>query len=751
MSAKSLVVSVILYVMGRVRSRARGGDPISNAKHYIEILGNTLRSAGVDPSQVSNLLESQEVPRYIGVAIGGSVVDQGECDVNKPLRIPFIRREVSVGPALLMNVVINGARARDDYGTIVNELDKYVESLGGLRLDWELLITTLISIAKSTLTYVPYSTCGDGNTYSAYAVAHAAAAYASTAFSKDKYVIVVADIVGIQDIISRINRTEKAMRQLKGRSILINLLQHAVATRLIRDINRKLGVDALSPVNVLVNTGGEVVMLIPAIDEDVLNGVIEELEDEVAREFEGRVRVVVARSRVHSISDNFGDALGEAYGERDNRRYGRWKKFIINGKDLCDMCHMPTERPIRVDNQTLCPFCALAHRIGGVSRRLGTLAEVASPVNQPGCESMSILGINYVVCLEGVRLGVVPRIIYDLDRLSISSAINAGHALFFLNTRMPTDEFGELKSFEDLGSVAVTVKSDANKMGDLKSKVSKLGAAQYVLFSQLLITIFDAYGAMLYMNTPNYSDSVFIVYSGGDDLVVVGNHYALDYLVRIVKRANEFGINVASGAMVHDARLPIYLVWHDTEERLNRAKDMGRDESLVYLLDTGKSPVILNIDRVRDVVNYIEQRHAWAGELEGEEGEASRTLMYKVTTHLTRMYDLLWEMREVLRDKRGSKDLTRLNELRRGLVREVINYVYLINRNSRNAQGILNELPKNLHPSNIASTLAPILRSQDNQQEALKALDGLLNDLGVIVARINLYRQLLEKQQTMPT
>jgi CRISPR-associated protein Csm1 len=241
------------------------------------------------------------------------------------------------------------------------------------------------------------------------------------------------------------------------------------------------------------------------------------------------------------------------------------------------------------------------------------------------------------------------------------------------------------------------------------------------------------------------------VYSGGDDLVVVGNHYALDYLVRIVKRANEFGINVASGAMVHDARLPIYLIWHDTEERLNRAKDMGRDESLVYLLDTGKSPVILNIDRVRDVVNYIEQRHAWAEELEGEGGEASRTLMYKVTTHLTRMYDLLWEMREVLRDERGSKDLTRLNELRRYLVREVINYVYLINRNSRNAQGILNELPRNLHPSNVASTLAPILRSQDNQQEALKALNGLLNDLGVIVARINLFRQLLEKQQTMPT
>jgi len=749
MSAKSLVVSVILYVMGRVRSRARGGDPISNAKHYIEILSNALRSAGIDPDQVSNLLGSQEVLRYIGVAIGGSVVDQGECDVNKPLRVPFIKREVSVGPALLMNVVINGARARDDYVKIVNELDRHMESLGGLRLDWEALITTLLSIAKSTLVYVPYSTCGNGNTYSAYTVAHAAAAYASTTISKDKYAIVVADIVGIQDMISRINRTEKAMRQLKGRSILVNLLQHTIATRFIRDTNRKLGVDTLSPVNVLVDTGGEVVMLIPAIDEDVLNGVIEEIEDEVVREFESRVRVVVAHSRVHNIVDDFGGVLREAYGGRDNRRYGKWKKFIINGKDLCDMCHMPTERPSHVDNQTLCPFCALAHRIGGVSRRLGMLAEVANPVNQPGCESIGI-GINYVVCLEGVRLGTVPRIIYDLNRLSINNAINAGHALFFLNTRMPTDEFGELKSFEDLGSVAVTIKSDANKMGDLKREASKLGAAQYVLYSQLLITIFDVYGAMLYMNTPNYSDSVFIIYSGGDDLVVVSNHYALDYLVRIVRRANEFGINVAGGAMVHDVKLPIYLVWRYTEERLNSAKDMGRDKSLVYLLNTGKSPVILSIDRVRDVISYIEQKHAWTGELEDEEGEASRTLMYKVTIHLTRMYDLLWEMRGVLRDENRSKDLTRLNELRRDLVHEVINYVYLINRNGRNAQGMLNELPKNLHPSNVADTLAPILRDQDNRQETLKALDGLLNDLGIVVARINLYRQLLEKQQTMP-
>jgi len=761
MSAKPLITSVILYVMGKVRSRARGGDAIGNAMHYLNLLRSPLQVAGVNVDQVSGLLGSQDVLKYINAAVG-KPIDQGECDAGKPLRIPFVKRremrnggevdvEVNVGPALLMSVVTKGTGAKDSYDAIVGELDRYMEGLGGLRLDWEGFITTLLSIAKLTLTYVPYSTCGDGNSYSAYAVAHAAAAYASTAVTNGKYALVVVDIVGIQDIISRINRTEKAMRQLKGRSILINLLQHAVAVRLMRDVNRRLGSDVLSPVNILVNTGGEVVMLIPAVSKELAN-VIETIEDEVLREFEGRVRVVVAHSKEHDISENFNTALEEAYEEHDDKRYGRWRRLIINGKNLCDMCHMPTERPIQVDNQVLCPFCALANSIGTVSRRLGLLAEVQGPVNQPGCEPLSVLGVNYVACLDGVKYRGMPYIVYDLNGLDVTKQVNAGHTLFFLNTRMPTDVTDELKSFEDLGNFAVTVKSDANRMGEVKKKASMQGVAQYILYSQLLTTIFDAYGSILYMNNPRYGENVFVVYSGGDDLVIVGNHYALDYLVNIVKRANEFGVNVASGVMVHDVKLPIYLVWRDTEDRLNEAKGMGRDKSLVYLLNTGESPVILSVDSVREVYNYIEQRHAWLSE--GEEGETSRVLMYKVVIHLTNMYDLLWRIRSLLSGGKG-EDINKLkqslNELKRSLTREVINYVYLMNRNRSNAQGILRELPRSLHPDNIANALAPILRSQVNGEKPLDALDRLLGDLGVVVARVNLYRQLIEKQRSEAT
>ena len=179
---------------------------------------------------------------------------------------------------------------------------------------------------------------------------------------------------------------------------------------------------------------------------------------------------------------------------------------------------------------------------------------------------------------------------------------------------------------------------------------------------------------------------------------------------------------------------------------------MGRDKSLVYLLNTGESPVILSVDSVREVYNYIEQRHAWLSE--GEEGEASRVLMYKVVIHLTNMYDLLWRIRSLLSGGKG-EDINKLkqslNELKRSLTREVINYVYLMNRNRSNAQGILRELPRSLHPDNIANALAPILRSQVNGEKPLNTLDRLLGDLGVVVARVNLYRQLIEKQRSEAT
>ncbi|WP_054850217.1 hypothetical protein [Vulcanisaeta sp. JCM 14467] len=52
---------------------------------------------------------------------------------------------------------------------------------------------------------------------------------------------------------------------------------------------------------------------------------------------------------------------------------------------------------------------------------------------------------------------------------------------------------------------------------------------------------------------------MFLIYSGGDDVVVIGDHMALDYMARLIIRANEFSINVAAGAMVHDVYQPIYL------------------------------------------------------------------------------------------------------------------------------------------------------------------------------------------------
>ncbi|WP_054850219.1 hypothetical protein [Vulcanisaeta sp. JCM 14467] len=218
------MVAIALYVLGRVRSRAYGGSDVDNAVYYLNKLRNLLASAGLDAVKVEQLIRENAAMSRINYAVGRSLEPSRECPGDSSVVIDFISGDkvVTVGPALTLDVVKYGVRARGSYKDIVDEIDRYVNSLAGLRMDYQQLVETLLTVMRLTILYVPYSNCEGGNRYSAYAVAHAAMAYAST---DGNYRLLGIDVVGIQDVIGRIQRTKQAMRQLKGRSILINLVQ----------------------------------------------------------------------------------------------------------------------------------------------------------------------------------------------------------------------------------------------------------------------------------------------------------------------------------------------------------------------------------------------------------------------------------------------------------------------------------------------------------------------------------------------
>ncbi|ADY01692.1 CRISPR-associated protein, Csm1 family [Vulcanisaeta moutnovskia 768-28] len=737
---------MMLLVMGRVRSRALGGEPRDHANKYLEQLSNVFTSAGVNVGDVRKALANGAagLRSYIEAAIQGPEPSDGCGDGQ--LIIDLFGKEVRVGPALMRSVVEGGVSARDGYKTIVSALDDYVARLGALSMDKEQLMTTLLTIGRLVLSYVPYSTCGVGSGISAYAVMHTAAAYASTE-PYGRFRLLGVDILGIQEVIGRIQRTGQAMRQLRGRSVLVNLFQNAVAVRIIRDVNRRVGSDVLSPINVLVNTGGEVVMLIPGLDSNVLDYVINDIESKVNEEFEGRVRVVVAYTGIHDIGNRFGDVLRELVAALGRRRYGIWRRFSVGGKHLCSMCGMPTGKlsveTIGGEELRLCPFCHYSHRVGTASRRLGFMAELRDSGGYGGCEVIELLGIRYAVCPDNARADLGREYIhYGINEFQnpILRASNVGYSVLFLNTRMPiSQDTGDLLTLEDIGNYAISVKADANKMGIFKKGAAERGAAAYLFFSTLLTTVFDAYGPWLFtQNLGRYGNNVFIIYSGGDDIFIAGDHRALDYIARVMRRALDFGISVAAGALIHEPQMPMYLVWDETDERLEAVKDVSRDEPLIYLAHTGSAPIILTPSDVLEVVDYVNANTAAPpGEYEGD--VIGKSLMFKVGEELTNIYNMLYALYALARQGRcGSR-----NELVRELVRGVVNYTYLVNRNRDRAYAVINEISSNVEPGRLTNALMPILRIRDcSEYVRSRELTELMKSLAKAIMKIDLYRKI---------
>ena len=704
--SKESVIAVALHVMGEVKRNAFGGSTVENALYYLEKLRNVLISSGIDVRKVEELVRDSSITRYVGLATEGALGNLNQACGQPGIIIDFTGNGIMVGPATMLDVVKDGVKAKRDHKDIINELDKYIGQLGSLSMDYQQLMETLLTIMRLTLLYVPYSGCSG---YSAYAVAHAAMAYASTEATNGRFRLMGIDIVGIQEVISRIQRTKQALRQLKGRSLLINLIQHAVALRMINDINKALGNDLLSPVNILVNTGGEVVMLIPSIDGEVLGKVINNIVDDVINGFEGNLSLSIAYTESYELSKNFKEVLDELNNRIARVRYSRFRKFKANSVGLCDVCGIAsgnlTKVPTADGEIAMCPFCHLAHKLGTISRRLGFIA-ILRDVNygKKECEEHDVLGIRYLICPDSVTPNYGAEYIhYNLNELRIGNVSNVAYSVLFMNTRMPTDAVsGEISSLDDIkmGGMALTIKADANAMGTIKAKSSK-NAAKYVLFTSLLVTIFDAYGAYLWnSNQSKYSgvNKVFLIYSGGDDIVVIGDYMTLDYLAKIIKRANEFSINVAAGALIHDAYQPVYLTWLSTEDRLEKAKDTDRSKSLIYLMNTGEAPIILEPDDALSIVNYVSRKHEYATAIEETPSE-SASMLYKLNKYLIEMYNSLYEV--VL-------NTGNLLNAKRRFLRALINYTYYFNRNSDKVSSIINDLNRELLPQNLVNLLNSI-------------------------------------------
>jgi CRISPR-associated protein Csm1 len=426
----------------------------------------------------------------------------------------------------------------------------------------------------------------------------------------------VADLSGLQNTLFRFRAEGVAGRNriLRGRSFRFQLIADAAARR-VRDAF------ALPAACVLQAAGGKVLMLLPDLGEDATAATLDplraEIDDWMARQYLGDLGLGLAVSPPFATRDLVREAheadaaysRARAKGVRDSlriavetaklRQLERPATAVLSDLPIpygpCVACGV---KPARVEGGR-CPACDAEHELGqALPHARAVVIAGASPTD-------FILGLGYALPdgdaspgargwrLKAAAVGPAP-IRFAAAHVALFDADTAAYAGLDEDEKI---EAGGIKTFAALARDA-RIREPGGRargvelLGVLKADVDRLGAlfatglgdeaglARPAQLSRML----DAYftGRLTSLLATEFPDS-YTVYAGGDDLMIVAPWRAcLRLAARLRADFAAFAggnpsVTLSAGVALADPRAPLSIAAGDAEDRLQRAKDAGRD------------------------------------------------------------------------------------------------------------------------------------------------------------------------------
>jgi len=243
------------------------------------------------------------------------------------------------------------------------------------------LINTLYYLLMKDTLFVPSAVFGaimpDLSLY-AHLTTTAAIARASLKTKDERYGLLRVDLSGIQSFITKFTRTAKATTFMRGRSLLVELIQRAVARYLVEQLD-------LADSNIIVITGGQVELIVPSGIHEVVNRIRSILDNFALEELNGELYVSLAYEEIpyklgtvkgfkdlyllldpdYEIKGKDADIsfvsimykLSKELNRRKFKRYSASEKGLIaetmKGPHICPSCKMSFEEEKLLDKSKL--------------------------------------------------------------------------------------------------------------------------------------------------------------------------------------------------------------------------------------------------------------------------------------------------------------------------------------------------------------------------------------------------------------
>lgn len=529
--------------------------------------------------------------------------------------------------------------------------------------------------------------------------------------------LVGGDLSGIQRFIYTISSAGVA-KGLRGRSAYLQLLSDAVC----KFVMKRLG--NLPIPNLLYNSGGHFYILAPLTSADKIKDLQREISEIMLRYHHGDIGIVLEHAELTARDFQIAEKtlpmkwaeLAQKLGQKKRRKFAEiskeWYKEVFGpfgvggtteeeGKSVvCGVCKEEkeeigeVERIIRVDDGK-CSLCKSFEDLGDDIGRADCLIESEETSEQPPRGELTwetILkefGISYkFVPKEEVApkvLSLVKQVVYCLNDTNFLEHIEVSrkqHATLargfrFIGKVTPWESKGVIADFSKLSDASKgvsrwgVVRMDIDNLGPLfkegfgdKPSISRISN-----LSLMLSTFFEGYINQICKKYNEFQqgekDHLYVIYSGGDDLFIVGSwDKVVDVSYDIKEMFKEYvaenrAVTLSAGIPLHHKKFPLYKAADDAKGFLDASKKFiystpegGEKNAITFLGRTLSWDEFSKVITVKNILqSLIKER--------GNGQKLSRGFLQKLFT----IYSLYAGNKEALLKKTGDLTKERIQEL----------------------------------------------------------------------------------------
>jgi CRISPR-associated protein Csm1 len=422
---------------------------------------------------------------------------------------------------------------------------------------------------------------------------------------RQDFLLVGGDISGIQDFIYQVT-SEKALKGLRARSFYLQLLSEIVARKVLGEFD-------LKEVNLLYCGGGNFYLLLPNLKVAVskLNSIQSELDEVLIRAHKGKIATILSWVPVsyRDFFQNFAalwEKLGKELSTSKKRKFsalitsgGRehFKNFVLGPFDQggetkgCNICGEEIEQSR--DSCSLCESLISFSEDLVRARAISIVPETRKTLPDKDLRWPDVFQ----------ALGFKCEFLFSVDgkngrgKIIINSTDFAGkfEGFTFMAKKVPALN-GQTLTLEDIAEKASGIK----KWGVLRADVDNLGKlfqqglgknktiSRISMLSSMLSLYFSARISQLQKwiadssGNEGLADFVYVAYSGGDDLFLIGPWSVLPDLAKAIyddfRKFTCERLTLSTGIFFAPGKkFPIYQAAKMAGEAEYKAKDDGRN------------------------------------------------------------------------------------------------------------------------------------------------------------------------------